>query len=104
GFVWSRTKIRAQLVQFHSVQVLPAGSGLILQLPDANTSSGKPLQVLSISLPAAPGTTPAPPSAPGTATAAEALTQVLNRFIAARLGLGVQPQPARPAAAAADLY
>src|SRR5690606_20021608 len=45
-----------------------------------------------------------PPSAPGTATVAEALTQVLNRFIAARLGLGVQPQPARHAAAAADLY
>src|SRR5690606_8441123 len=77
---------------------------LVLQLPDANTASGKPLQVLSISLPAAPGTTPAPPSAPGAATVAEALTQVLNRFIAARLGLGVQPQPARPAAAAADLY
>src|SRR5690606_874036 len=77
---------------------------LVLQLPDANTPSGKPLQVLSISLPAAPGTTPAPPSAPGAATVAEALTQVLNRFIAARLGLGVQPQPARPAAGAADLY
>src|SRR5690606_20161996 len=95
---------QGQQLQVLSEQDLPAGSRLILQLPDANISSGKPLQVLSISLPAAPGTTPATPSAPGTATVAEALTQVLNRFIAARLGLGVQPQPARPAAAAADLY
>src|SRR5690606_10957308 len=104
GFRLTLTSAQGQQLQVLSEQDLPAGSRLILQLPDANTSSGKPLQVLSISLPAAPGTTPAPPSAPGAATVAEALTQVLNRFIAARLGLGVQPQPARPAAAAADLY
>ncbi|QQD21938.1 hypothetical protein GJQ54_09280 [Oceanospirillaceae bacterium ASx5O] len=104
GFRLTLTSAQGQQLQVLSEQDLPAGSRLILQLPDANTSSGKPLQVLSISLPAAPGTTPAPPSAPGAATVTEALTQVLNRFIAARLGLGVQPQPARPAAPAADLY
>src|SRR5690606_28055263 len=104
GFRLTLTSAQGQQLQVLSEQDLPAGSRLILQLPDANTSSGKPLQVLSISLPAAPGTTPAPPSAPGAATVAEALTQVLNRFIAARLGLAAEPSPARPAAAAADLY
>src|SRR5690606_3765609 len=104
GFRLTLTSAQGQQLQVLSEQDLPAGSRLILQLPAATTSSGNPLQVLSSSLSAAPGTTPAPPLAPGTATVAEALTQVLNRFIAARLGLGVQPQPARPAAAAADLY
>src|SRR5690606_14178385 len=104
GFRLTLTSAQGQQLQVLSEQDLPAGSRLILQLPDANTSSGKPLQVLSISLPAAPGTTPAPPSAPGAATVVEALTQLLNRFIAARLGSGVQTQPARPTAAAAELY
>lgn len=104
GFRLTLTSAQGQQLQVLSEHDLPAGSRLILQLPDADKPSGKPLQVLSISLPAAPGTAPATPLAGGTATVAEALTQVLNRFIAARLGLAAESQPARPAAPAADLY
>ena len=104
GFRLTLTSAQGQQLQVLSEQDLPAGSRLVLQLPDANTPSGKPLQVLSISLPAASDTAPATAQTSGTASASEALMQVLNRFIAARLGLGVQPQPARPAAPTAALY
>ena len=104
GFRLTLTSAQGQQLQVLSEQDLPTGSRLILQLPDTNTPSGKPLQVLSISLPAASGTAPATAQTSGTASASEALMQVLNRFIAARLGLGIQPQLARPAAPAADLY
>lgn len=104
GFRLTLTSAQGQQLQVLSEQDLPPGSRLVLQLPDANTPSGKPLQVLSISLPAASGTAPGTAQTSGTASASEALMQVLNRFIAARLGLGVQSQPARPAAPTADLY
>src|SRR5690606_2730906 len=84
GFRLTLTSAQGQQLQVLSEYDLPAGSRLVLQLPDANTPTSKPLQVLSISLPAAPVSTPATPLTPGTATVAEALTQVLNRFIAAR--------------------
>src|SRR5690606_5200817 len=44
GFRLTLTSAQGQQLQVLSEQDLPAGSRLIVQLPDANTSSGKPLQ------------------------------------------------------------